>query len=446
MAQNVSMTAEEEARGARKAVTAGVVGNFVEWYEYGVYGYLASIIATLFFPEGDRAAALLGTYAVFAISFFVRPLGGILFGRFGDKVGRRTVLAFAILLMSGATFLIGVLPTYASIGFAAPILLLILRLTQGLAAGGEYVGAVAFVVEYGPSDKRALYASWISVSVFGGLLAGVGIATLLTSTLGEEAMLAGWWRLPFLIALVLGLIGLYLRVKVEETPEFRNLEAREGEIESAPLTEALKTQRSPMLIYIGFAMTNATGSYLFATYLVTYFQEEVGLSAQSALLANTIALIVLLPLLPLAGILCDRIGRKPMLLAGCALFVVTTLPAYLIANVGTFFTATMASLLLVLPLLFIATGLTVSIAEMWPTRLRYTASGLAHNVGFGYFGGAAPLIATFLVTRTGTPLAVGYYVMALSVISFFVVLFFFRETYKASLARSVYTDQPAETE
>ena len=242
-AERANMTTEEEARGARKAVTAGVVGNFVEWYEYGVYGYLAYIISQLFFPEGDPAAALLGTYAVFAISFFVRPLGGVLFGRWGDKVGRRTVLAFAILLMSGATFLIGVLPTYATIGFAAPVLLLILRLTQGLAAGGEYVGAVAFVVEYGPSDKRALYASWISVSVFGGLLAGVGIATLLTSTLGDEAMLAGWWRLPFLIALVLGLIGLYLRVKVEETPEFRNLAAREGEIESAPLTEALKTQR-----------------------------------------------------------------------------------------------------------------------------------------------------------------------------------------------------------
>ena len=444
MAQDARTTSEEEARGARKAVTAGVVGNFVEWYEYGVYGYLASIIATLFFPEGNRAAALLGTYAVFAIAFFVRPLGGILFGKFGDQLGRRSVLAVAILLMSGATLCIGLLPTYATIGFAAPILLFILRLVQGLAAGGEYVGAVAFVVEYGPRNKRAFYASWISVSVFGGLLAGVGLATLLTTTLGPETMQAWGWRIPFLLALPLGTVGLYLRVKVEETPEFQKLEAQEQEVESAPIKEALRTQWKPMLIYIGFAVTNATGSYLFATYLVTYFQESVGLSAQSALISNTIALIVLIPLLPFAGILCDRVGRRPMILAGCALFVITTIPAYIVANIGTLFTATMASLILILPILFIATGLTVSIAEMYPTRLRYTASGMAHNIGFGMAGGAAPLVAQFLVNTTGTPLSVGYYVMALSVISFFVVFFFYRETYKASLTHSVYSDQPAE--
>lgn len=455
-APSASAPTIEAAQGAKKAVVGGVVGNFVEWFEYGVYGYLATVIATLFFPPGDRVAALLGTYAVFALSFLIRPLGGVIFGRFGDKIGRRNVLAVAILLMSGATACIGLLPTYATVGFLAPALLLTFRLLQGLAAGGEYVGAVAFVVEYGPENRRAYYASWVTVSVFGGLLCGVGLVTLMTTVLGDAAMEAWAWRVPFLSALVLGFVGLYLRLKIEETPAFRalqeeneralearrldDLEESEQHIAASPLKEALATQWKPMLIFIGFAMTNATGSYLFAAYLSTYLQEQVGLSAGDALLANSIALIVLIPLLPLSGLLCDRIGRKPMLLAGCGLFVVLSIPAYRVAEMGGLVSATAASLLLVAPILFISAGLTVSIAEMWPTRLRYSGSAIAYNVGFGLFGGGAPLIATFLVARTGDPLAVGYYVMALSTISFLVVLFFFKETYKASLARSVYDD------
>lgn len=456
--QSTGMTAggEETARGVRKAVIGGVVGNFVEWFEYGVYGYLATVIATLFFPPGDRVAALLATYSVLALSAFIRPLGGVLFGRFGDKVGRRNVLAVAILMMSGATAAIGMLPTYATVGFLAPVLLLTCRLVQGLAAGGEYVGAVAFVVEYGPENRRAFYASWVTVSVFAGLLCGVGLVTLMTTVLGDAAMEAWAWRVPFLSALLLGVVGLYLRLRIEETPAFRALqeeneralEARglddrgesEQTIAASPLKEAVMTQWKPILIFVGFAMTNATGSYLFAAYLSTYLQEEVGLSAANALLANSIALIVLIPLLPLSGLLCDRIGRKPMLLAGCGLFVVLSIPAYLIAEQGTLLSATLASLLLVLPILFISAGLTISIAEMWPTRLRYSGSAIAYNIGFGLFGGGAPLVATFLVARTGDPLAVGYYVMALATISFFVVLFFFRESYKASLADSVYTN------
>lgn len=448
-----------QERGVRKAVLAGVIGNFVEWYEYGVYGYMAVIVATLFFPEGNQAAALMATYAAFAVSFLIRPVGGMLFGRFGDRIGRRAVLSVAILMMSGATASIGLLPTYATIGFFAPLLLVVLRLIQGLAAGGEYVGAVAFVVEYGPSDKRAFYASWVSVSVWGGLLAGAGLAALLTGAFGDAALEAGLWRVPFLLALPLGLVGLYLRIRVEETPAFRALQEAserdadedsllqgrpevEQHVESAPVREAFRTQLRPMLVYVGFGITSATGSYLFATYLVTYFQTEVGLSAGNALLANTIALLFLVPLLPLAGLLCDRIGRKPFLLAGCALFVLLALPAYAVANQGTLLFAVLASLVLVIPSLFVDTGLTVSIAEMYPTRLRYTASGIAHNIAFGVFGGLSPLIATFLVSVTGTPLAVGYYMMGLAVISFFVVLFFFKETYKATLAHSVYADRP----
>lgn len=450
-----------EEQGVRKAVLAGVIGNFVEWYEYGVYGYMAVVIATLFFPEGNQAAALLATYGAFAVSFLIRPLGGTLFGRFGDTVGRRAVLSIAILMMSGATACIGLLPTYATVGFLAPALLVLLRLVQGLAAGGEYVGAVSFVVEYGPAGKRAFYASWVSVSVWGGLLCGAGIAYLLTSAFGEGALEAGIWRVPFLLALPLGLVGLYLRTKVEETPAFRALQEAsertaqdpllegrteaEQHVESAPVKEAFKTQLRPMLVYVGFGITSATGSYLFATYLVTYFQTEAGLSTGNALLANTIALFFLIPLLPLAGLLCDRIGRKPFLLAGCALFVALALPAYAVANQGTLLFAVLASLVLVIPSLFVDTGLTVSIAEMYPTRLRYTASGIAHNVAFGVFGGLSPLIATALVATIGTPLAVGYYMMGLAALSFIVVLFFFRETYRAPLGRSVYTDaQPEE--
>ena len=449
--------------GVRKAVLAGVIGNFVEWYEYGVYGYMAVVMSTLFLPEGNETANLLAIYGAFAVSFLVRPIGGMVFGRFGDRIGRRAVLSVAILMMSGATACIGLLPTYATIGFLAPVLLVFLRIVQGFAAGGEYVGAVSFVVEYGPENKRAFYASWVSVSVWGGLLCGAALAAILTSVFGEAALTAGLWRVPFLIALPLGLVGLYLRVKVEETPAFRALQETserdaaedpllegrtevEQEVESAPIREAFRTQLRPMLVYVGFGITSATGSYLFATYLVSYFQSDaVGLPAGDAFLANTIALLFLVPLLPIAGWWCDRIGRKPFLLAGCVFFVLLALPAYAVANGGTLLFAVLASLVLVIPSLFIDTGLTVSIAEMYPTRLRYTASAIAHNIAFGVFGGLSPLIATSLVEVTGSDLAVGYYMMGLAVFSFFVVLFFFRETYRAPLGRSVYTDQQPTT-
>ena len=434
MATASTIREQKGQEGAKKAVVAGMIGNFVEQYEYGVYGASAAIIARLFFPSGNPELALAATLAIFAISFLVRPIGGLVFGMFGDKLGRRDVLAVTILMMSVATFAIGALPTYATIGFAAPILLLILRIVQGFAIGGEYAGAVSFVVEYAPERRRGLWVSFVSVSVWFGLAVGVGLAFLLSFVLPEDVVLSWGWRVPFLAALPIGLVGLYIRLRIEDTPEFRAFTEEEEHTDATPIRDALRYYWKPILIFISFAITNAVASYTFVTYLPTYLEQEVGLPRSQALLSNALPMLLLTAVLPFAGMLSDRIGRKPMLLTACGLFVILTLPAFIVVNLGGILYAILGQSLYLVSVFFITATLTVSMPEMFPTEVRYSASAIAFNVSFGIFGGFAPLIADGFVTATGNPLAVGFFLMGVAVVSFIVVLLAFRDPYRTPLA------------
>jgi len=404
------------AAAARKAVVASMVGNFVEWFDYGIYGYLAPVLALVFFPKGDPTAALLATYAVLAVSFLVRPVGGIVMGRFGDQRGRKFVLSFTILLMAGGTFAIGILPSYAAVGVLAPVLLLLCRFVQGFGAGGEYSGAVSFVVEYGPVNKRAYYGSWVAVSVFLGLLAGSGFATLLNATLSTSALDSWGWRIPFLISAPLGLIGLYIRSKMEDTPEFQKV-VETGNVVAAPVAEAVRTCWKPMSVFFGFAIANAVGSYLFSSYLTTYLSSTGGHTASQALLANSIALIVLIVALPFGGMLSDRIGRKPCLLIGIGLLGVFILPAFKLAEQAGFGAVLGSEMVFAVALFFISPSVTVSIAEMFPAAVRVTAGAITYNLAFTVFGGTAPFVATALVS-VGGKLAPAYYVIAITAFSF----------------------------
>ncbi|MGW2339557.1 MFS transporter [Streptomyces sp. NPDC001661] len=405
-----------------------MVGNFVEWFDYGVYGYLATVIARVFFPSGDGSVALLSTFGAFAISFVARPLGGVIGGRLADRHGRRRVLAFTVLLMSAATALIGLVPSYGSIGAAAPCLLVVLRLVQGLAAGGEYAGAVSFVVEYGPRNRRALYASFVSVSVFLGLLTSSLLASLLTSALGPNDLDTWGWRVAFVLAAPLGLIGLYLRARAEDTPEFQHVVAA-GKTEAAPLRTALRTQWPAMAIFFGFTLTTAVGTYVFSTYLTSYMIEQGGLSESDALIANTAATLVLIPLLVAAGWLTDRIGRKPMLVTGAVTSALLAVPGLQLAGYGGFVAGVAASLTFVIPQFFIAAPVTVSIAEMFPAPVRVTAGAIAYNLAFTVFGGTAPFVCAALVDGTGDPLAPAYYLVAVSVVSALVSVLGYRERF-----------------
>lgn len=449
----MTKTREATPRELRRAVLAGVVGNYTEQYEFGVYAAMATVMATVFFPPGNPTLALLATYAGLALGFVVRPLGGIIFGRMGDRVGRKQILSLTIIMMGFLTFMIGLLPGYAQIGVAAPILLLLIRLGQGLAAGGEYAGAVSFVVEYGPQKQRARYTSFVSISVFAGLLTGTGLTFGLSALLGNEAMTSWGWRIPFLIALPMTIAGFYLRRAVEETPEFRRqvaeFDAATGsaseDMPSVPFREVLRTQGKAIAVFSGFAITNAVLSYTWTGFIPGYLRREHDMTLGAATLTTSIALLVIIPLLYFSGRLSDRIGRRPMLLTATALTPIVVPIAFWVISQGGFGNALLAQLVYLIPLFFIAVSVTVCLAEMFPTRVRYSSGGIAFNVAFAMFAGTAPLIADWLVLSTGTIMAVAGYVALISCISFVVVLKFYRETYRKDLADDDYNPESSLT-
>ncbi|UNS95572.1 MFS transporter [Streptomyces tubbatahanensis] len=420
--------------GMPKAVVAGCIGNFIEQIDVGLYGYLAPVMAGSFFPGGDPTVALLSTYGTFAIGFLVQPLGGVIFGRMGDRVGRRTMLMLTIVLMGVLTACIGMLPTYAQVGAMAPALLLVIRILQGAVHGGEYGGALTFIIEYAPRRSRGLYMGYASLGVFGGLLVGAGLSALVSALLDDGQMATWGWRLPFLIALPLSLGGLLLRRRVGETPAFLEHQRKNPAPQESPIWETLRAYWRPLLTFTGYAMTNAVLSYTWVTYLPQWLDTEGGLGHSAAFASNLISLAAYLPLLVLAGWLSDRIGRKPMLLAGCVACVTLVPLAFWVAHQGSFGSAVLAQLIYLIPEFCIAVPATASLPEMVPTRVRVTATALGFNVPFSVFSGTAPMVATALVGWSGTLYAVSGYLGALAVISFFAVLLGFRETSRRTLA------------
>jgi MFS transporter, MHS family, proline/betaine transporter len=267
------MAVRVEEQAAKKAVTAGAIGNFVEWYDYSVYGFFATVIASQFFPSDDPVASLLATFAVFAVAFFMRPVGAFVFGHYGDTVGRRNTLAAAIILMGIATLTIGVLPSYAQIGVLAPILLVGARLLQGFSAGGEWSGSAAFMVEYAPENRRGLYGSWQQFSIVAGLLVGSGMGALLSVVLSEDALNAWGWRIPFILGMVVALVGLYLRLRIEDTPAFRIIEEKE-EVTEAPVKESFTAHGGESITAIGFTVAWTVAYYILLTYMPTYVSHS----------------------------------------------------------------------------------------------------------------------------------------------------------------------------
>ena len=425
------MAAHAEAATARKAVTAGAIGNFVEWYDYSVYGFFATVIASQFFPSEDRVASLLATFAVFAVAFFMRPVGAFVFGHYGDTIGRRNTLAAAIIMMGIATLMIGVLPSYAQIGVLAPILLVVARLLQGFSAGGEWSGSAAFMVEYAPENKRGLYGSWQQVSIVAGLLVGSGMGGLLGTVLSEDALNAWGWRIPFILGMVVALVGLYLRLRVEDTPAFRIIEEKE-EITEAPVKESFTAHWRESLTAIGFTVAWTVAYYILLTYMPTYVSETLGIPLTQALLSNAIGLVVLMALIPFTAALSDRIGRKPLLIAFSALIALLTYPLFLLASTQVLAFIVLAQVLFgVIISLFSGPG-PAALVEMFPTNVRYSALGVSYNIAVAAFGGTAPFIATYLISRTGSNFSPGFYLIAAAVVTLIVVSTM-KETYREPL-------------
>lgn len=425
---------DAETRNAiRRAIGAGSIGNFVEQFDYGLYGYMAPVLAPAFFPQSNQTVAVLSTYAIIAIACLFRPLGGTLVGRWGDRVGRKKTLLWTIVFMGVTTAMIGALPTYQQIGIFAPLLLLLLRVVQGMVSGGEYVGAVAFIVEWAEPKRRGYYASYASNSCFAGILAGAGTAAL-TSWIFQGPTLDSWgWRIPFLLALPLSAVGIWLRRRIEESPEFVRATEGGADVVKAPIREALRTQWRPMLVFCGVSVMLAILSYTWVTFYPEYLTGTLGLPRWMALASNAISVAVLIPLLPLAGIISDRIGRKPMLISGAVACIVLVPLAFWVGEGGTFGAAVASQLIYIVPEFFLTGIVTVCTAELFATRTRFSASAIAYNSSFSIFMGITPFVAALLVTSFDTIYAVWVYLAAAAVMALVVVSAFMTETYRTHL-------------
>ncbi|MDH0748900.1 MFS transporter [Pseudomonas sp. GD03842] len=415
----------------RKVIVAASIGNFVEWFDFAVYGFLATTIAQEFFPSGDASAALLKTFAVFAVAFAFRPLGGLFFGMLGDRIGRKRTLAFTILLMAGATTLIGVLPTYAAIGVTAPILLTVIRCAQGFSAGGEYAGACAYLMEHAPRGKRAWYGSFVPVSTFAAFASAAIFAYALEASLSTEAMSSWGWRLPFLVAAPLGLVGLYLRWKLDETPAFQAVE-EEHAVAHSPLKDTLRHHGGAILALGAFISLTALSFYMFTTYFATYLQVAGGLSRATALLVSLIALLFAAAMCPVAGAFSDKVGRRNTVITACVLLAVMVYPSFLMASSGSFAGSIVGVMLLATGAVLCNVVTAALLSETFPTRTRYTASAITYNMAYTIFGGTAPLMATWLIGLTGSNLAPAFYLIAIALLGLVGGLAL-RETCKVSL-------------
>ncbi|MEU6646721.1 MFS transporter [Saccharomonospora sp. NPDC046836] len=405
----------------RRAVMAATVGHFVEYYDYTVYGYFAAIIGTHFFPTSDPVASVMAAFAAFALAFAARPIGGLVFGHFGDRIGRRTVLSVSILMMGLGSLIIGALPSYAAIGVWAPILLVFARLMQGFSTGGENAGASAFLVEYAPANRRGLATSWQQFALILALLAGSGVSALLRATMPEAAFNDWGWRLPFLLGALLAAVGLYLRLRLEDTPAFQRL-ATTSEVARVPIVEAIREHGRAVLTCGLFYISPGIASYILLIYMPTYASTVFGLPASQALLSNTIALALLLALIPVLGALSDRVGRKRLLIIFNAGLVIATYPLILLFANGTFTSVLVAQLVFAALFAFFFGPGTAMAAELFPTRVRYTGFAIGNNVATALFGGTAPFIATWLIAGTGNTTSPALMLIAGGLVSLIVVL------------------------
>ena len=404
---------DRKSGGSRRALVAGSVGNFIEWYEFGVYGYFATIIAARFFtPEGGgEAEALVRTYASFALAFFFRPVGAALFGRLGDRIGRRPVLILVIVLMTGATTLIGALPTYAQVGALAPWLLTFLRILQGLSAGGEFGGAVSVMTEFAPAGRRGLYGAWQSFTVALGLLGGAGAAALLATLLTEEQLGDWGWRLPFLLTLPLGLGALWLRLRLDETPAFQE----DHEAERPPARRVA----GAVALGAGRIMGWAAAGYTFLVVLPSYLQSTLDATFRQALLATVLANLGFAATILPAGLLSDRVGRRPVMLTGALLVAALAVPLLnLLQDTGTSNAVKGVAVCGAGAVVGLMAGPgPAMLAELFPTNVRYTGLGLAYALSNAVFSGCAGLIITKTVERTGNVDIPGYYAAATCAVS-----------------------------
>jgi len=404
----------------RKAF-AGAVGNTLEWYDFAVYGYLAPIIARQFFPTEDAAVGLIATFGVFAAGFLMRPFGSLILGHIADRVGRRFALILSVALMAVPTTLIAVLPTYQAIGVAAPVLLTLLRLLQGLSVGGEYTGSSVYLFEIAPPRHRTFVGSWALVGATFGILLGSGAAALITAVLPAEAVDAWGWRVPFAFGLLVGIFGIVLRrSRQRDEVELTDFDAKHQT--TFPVVEAVKHYRPALLRTIACNVLNGVGFYLPFVYISTYLVDYSDLSESVALEINTGVMVLFMLMIPVLAHLADRFGRRPFLLLGSGGIVLLAYPLFTLLHHQSVTMAILGQLGFAAVMSFYFAALNTSMIAQFPRHVRVTAYSICYNIPLALFGGTTPLIATFLINYTHRDLSPSYYIIAAGILAFFVVL------------------------
>ncbi|MFD2417691.1 MFS transporter [Amycolatopsis pigmentata] len=418
MTEPAAQTREVDPRTVKRAVLASAMGNATEWFDYGVFtsGAIATSIGTVFFPGGG-STAVLKSLALVAIGFVVRPFGGAFFGPLGDKIGRQRVLALTILLMSGCTFLVGCVPTYSSIGFAAPVLVVLLRLIQGFSTGGEYGGAATFIAEYAPTKRRGFWGSFLEFGTLAGYVLGNIVVLAVTLSFSADQVESWAWRIPFFIALPLGLIGLYLRTKLEDTPEFKRLEAAGEKAEKAPLGETLARNWRMILNLVGIVLLLNIADYMLLTTMPTYFTDTLKINDNTSTMIIIGVELVQMALIAPLGALSDRIGRKPMLLTAAIGFLVVSYPAIKLMQSGSLALLILGFGAVALLLLLMLAVIGSTFPAMFPTRVRYGSFAIGYNVSTSLFGGTCGVIVTALIHSTGNEDWPAFYLMIAAVIA-----------------------------
>ncbi|MEU3416292.1 glycine betaine/L-proline transporter ProP [Streptomyces sp. NPDC006658] len=417
-ARNVTVT---DPALVRRAVKAAALGNAMEWFDFGVYSYIAVTLGKVFFPSGNPTAQLLSTFGAFAAAFLVRPLGGMVFGPLGDRIGRQKVLAVTMIMMAAGTFAIGLIPSYSVIGVGAPLLLLAARLVQGFSTGGEYAGASTFIAEYAPDKKRGFFGSWLEFGTLAGYIGGAGLVTLMTALLSSEDLLSWGWRIPFLIAGPMGIIGLYLRMRLEETPAFAaQLEKAEAR-PKVPLRDMVAGQWKALLICMGLVLVFNVTDYMLLSYMPSYLTSELKYDETHGLLVVLGVMALMMIVQPFAGALTDRIGRRPVIAAGCAGFLLLSVPALLLIRQGSLLAVGLGMAALGLLLVCFTAAMPAALPALFPTRVRYGSLSIGFNVSVSLFGGTTPLVVTALIGATGNMMMPAYYMMAAAVVGGFAV-------------------------
>ncbi|MEV0017980.1 MULTISPECIES: glycine betaine/L-proline transporter ProP [Streptomyces] len=401
----------------RRAVKAAALGNAMEWFDFGVYSYIAVTLGKVFFPSGNPTAQLLSTFGAFAAAFLVRPLGGMVFGPLGDRVGRQKVLAVTMIMMAAGTFAIGLIPSYATIGVWAPVLLLAARLVQGFSTGGEYAGASTFIAEYAPDRRRGFLGSWLEFGTLAGYIGGAGLVTLMTALLSDGDLMSWGWRIPFLIAGPMGIVGLYLRMRLEETPAFAAEVAKaETARPKVPLREMVTGQWRALLLCVGLVLVFNVTDYMLLSYMPSYLTSELEYDETHGLLVVLGVMALMMVVQPFAGALTDRVGRRPVIAAGCAGFLLLSVPALLLIREGSLLAVALGMGALGMLLVCFTASMPSALPALFPTRVRYGSLSIGFNVSVSLFGGTTPLVVTALIGATGDMMMPAYYMMAAAVV------------------------------